>query len=175
MLGGSRVRPALFVLRGDNFCKAKGSKLLCVKPTLEDTLAFALQKHLGQQDKAGLPYIFHPIRVMENLGRDAGEDERMAALLHDVVEDCGVSLDDLRAQGFPDDVVDAVDLLTKNAEGQDDYRKAIERVASHPIARRVKIADLTDNLRLDRIPHPTEKDRARLEKYRTAKTFLEAL
>ena len=112
---------------------------------------------------------------MENLGKDATESERMAALLHDVVEDCDVSLDDLRAQGFPEDVVVAVDLLTKNEEGQDDYRKAIERVAPNPIARRVKIADLTDNLRLDRILNPTQKDRDRLEKYRAAKTFLEAL
>lgn len=166
---------SVFTLRADNFCRESGSKLLSVKPTLEDTLALALQKHRGQHDKAGLPYIFHPIRVMENLGRDATESERMAALLHDVVEDCDVSLDDLRAQGFPEEVVVAVDLLTKDEEGQGDYRKAIERVAANAIARRVKIADLTDNLRLDRIPNPTQKDRDRLEQYRAAKTFLEAL
>ena len=147
-----------------------------MKPTLENTLAFALQKHQGQLDKGGLPYIFHPIRVMENLGIDATQHERMAALLHDVVEDCDdVTIEDLRAERFPDEVVEAVDLLTKNEEGKRDYRKAIERVAPNPIARRVKIADLTDNLRLERIPNPTEKDRERLEKYRAAKTFLEAL
>ncbi|BCM90384.1 GTP pyrophosphokinase [Abditibacteriota bacterium] len=146
-----------------------------MKPTLEDTLLFAAEKHRGQRDKAGNPYIFHPIRVMENLGPKATESEQMAALLHDIVEDCGVSLDDLRARGYPEDVVGAVALLTKNDEGQRDYQKAIERVAPNPIARRVKIADLTDNLRLDRIPNPTPKDEGRLEKYRAAKAYLESL
>lgn len=146
-----------------------------MKPTLEDTLFFAAEKHRGQMDKAGQPYIFHPIRVMENLGPNATQSEQMAALLHDVVEDCGVTLDDLRTLGYPDEVVDAVELLTKNEEGERDYQKAIERVAPNAIARRVKIADLTDNLRLERIPHPTPKDEARLKKYRAAKAFLEAL
>ncbi len=146
-----------------------------MKPSLEETLLFAVQKHHGQRDKAGQPYIFHPIRVMENLGKDATESERMAALLHDIVEDCDVSLGDLSALGYPDEVVEAIALLTKNEEGQRDYQKAIERVAPNPIARRVKIADLTDNLRLDRIPHPTLKDEARLEKYLAAKAYLESL
>ncbi len=146
-----------------------------MNPTLEDTLIFAAQKHRGQTDKAGQPYIFHPIRVMENLGADASDEEKMAALLHDVVEDCGVSLDDLRGVGFSESVVVAVDHLTKTPEGERDYQKAIERAAKNPIARKVKIADLTDNMRLDRIAHPSEKDFERIKKYRRAKEFLESL
>ena len=144
-----------------------------MKPTLEDTLLFALEKHRGQTDKAGRPYIFHPIRVME-LVPNATEHEQMAALLHDTVEDCDVTLEDLRRLNYPEEVVVAVDLLTKNAQGEADYGRAIERVAPNPIARRVKIADLTDNSRLDRIAQPTAKDSERIEKYVAAKAWLEA-
>lgn len=141
--------------------------------TLEDALIYAAQKHSGQTDKSGKPYITHPLRVMNNLGLDATLEEQMAALLHDVVEDCGVSLDDLRAAGFAEAVVVAVDHLTKNAEGQRDYHKAIERAARNSISRRVKIADLTDNMNLERIANPSDEDRARVEKYRAAKAWLE--
>jgi len=146
-----------------------------MKPSLETTLEFATCKHKGQTDKTGRPYIFHPIRVMENLGPDASDEERMAALLHDVVEDCHVSLQDLREAGYPEAVVIAVDHLTKDAEGERDYSKAIERAARNPIALRVKIADLTDNSRRERIPHPTQADEERLEKYARALQFLKSL
>lgn len=146
-----------------------------MKPSLEDTLLLVVQKHCGQTDKAGAPYVFHPIRVMENLGASATEPQKMAALLHDVVEDCGVSLDDLRRLGYAEEVVEAVDHLTKNEEGERDYQLAIERAAGNPIARKVKIADLTDNMRRDRITHPTTKDEERLAKYAKAKAWLESL
>ena len=141
--------------------------------TLEDAIIYATNAHRGQRDKAGQPYITHPLRVMNNLGLDASLDEQMAALLHDVVEDCGVTLDDLRAAGFPPVVIKAVDHLTKNEEGERDYQKAIERAALNPIARRVKIADLTDNMNLARIAAPTEKDHERAAKYRATKVWLE--
>lgn len=146
-----------------------------MKPTLEDALLLAVCRHRGQTDKAGQPYVFHPIRVMGNLGQNASDEEKMAALLHDLVEDCGVSLDDLRRLGFPEAVAVAVDHLTKNPEGERDYQLAIERAAQDPIARKVKIADLTDNMDAHRIHEPSDKDRARLEKYRLAKAFLESL
>ncbi|HEX9996871.1 MAG TPA: HD domain-containing protein [Abditibacterium sp.] len=142
---------------------------------LEDALIFAAQKHRGQTDKAGAPYILHPLRVMGNLGRNASENERIAALLHDVVEDCGVSLEDLRAMGFDEEIVIAVDALTKRDDEKADYMKAIRRVAENPIARRVKIGDLTDNSDISRIANPSEKDLARIEKYREAKAFLEGI
>lgn len=124
--------------------------------TLEDALIFAVNAHRGHADKAGKPYITHPLRVMNNLGLNATLEEQMAALLHDVVEDCDISLEDLRAAGFPETVVVAVDHLTKNAEGLRDYQKAIERAALDPIATRVK------------------EEEKRAEKYRAAKAWLES-
>ncbi len=146
-----------------------------MKPTLEDALLLAVCRHRGQTDKAGQPYVFHPIRAMGNLGQDASDEEKMAALFHDLVEDCGVSLDDLRRLGYPESVVVAVDHLTKTEEGERNYQSAIERAARNPIALKVKIADLTDNMDLSRIDRPSDKDLARIEKYRRAKAFLESL
>lgn len=144
-------------------------------PTLNDALILAAQNHRNQFDKAGKPYILHPLRVMFNLGPDASENERIAAILHDIVEDTPITLENLREMGFCEEVVEAVDHLTKNAEGKADYQKAIERVARNPIAVEVKIADLTDNSDASRIENPTEKDRARIEKYARALEFLRPL
>ena len=141
--------------------------------TLEDTLIFATALHRGQFDKAGKPYITHPLRVMNNLGLDATLEEQMAALLHDTMEDCGVTRELLQSQGFPENVIAAVEHLTKDAAGLADYDRAIERVMLNPIAVKVKIADLTDNMDLTRIAAPTEKDWARVEKYKKAKARLE--
>ncbi|PQV62573.1 HD domain-containing protein [Abditibacterium utsteinense] len=143
-----------------------------MKPTLEDAIIFAAQKHRGQIDKAGAPYILHPLRVMASLGREAGETERIAAILHDVVEDCEVSLENLREMGFSDEAVEAIDARAKREDEKDDYMKAIRRAAQNAVARRVKIGDLGDNMDLSRLPNPTENDRARLEKYRAARQFL---
>jgi guanosine-3',5'-bis(diphosphate) 3'-pyrophosphohydrolase len=145
------------------------------KATFEDAVALAANSHKGQLEKAGTPYLLHPLRVMMSLGRSATEAERCAAVLHDVVEDCDVSFDDLRKAGFSEEVVEAVDALTKRPDEASDYMKAIRRVAQNPIARRVKLRDLADNLDLTRIPNPTDKDRARAEKYLLAQSFLEGL
>ena len=141
--------------------------------TLEDTLIFAANAHRGQTDKAGQPYILHPLRVMNNLGLNAPLEHQMAALLHDTMEDCGVTRQMLQEQGFPEEVIVAVEHLTKDAQGQADYNKAIERVMKNPIAVKVKLADLTDNMRKERIANVTQKDEDRLEKYRKAKERLE--
>jgi (p)ppGpp synthase/HD superfamily hydrolase len=141
--------------------------------TLEDAIALAADRHRGQRDKSGAPYILHPLRVMLGLGATATPEERMAAVLHDVVEDCDVTLDELRRLGFSAAVVAAVDGLTKRPEEETDYMAAIRRAAANPVARRVKMADLTDNLDLSRISSPTEKDFSRLERYRKALDFLE--
>jgi len=131
--------------------------------TLEDAIALAAKAHEGQKDKAGQPYILHPLRLMLKM---RSEKERMAAVLHDVVEDTDWTLDRLREEGYPEAVVQAVDCLTRRET--ESYEEFLARVKTSEIARRVKIADLEDNLDMSRIAHPTEKDLARMERYRKA-------
>jgi len=132
-------------------------------PTLEDALALALDAHRGQRDKAGQTYLLHPLRVMFRLET---ETERMVALLHDVVEDSPYTLERLRGLGYSEEVLGALDCLTKR-EGEP-YEAFIERVRPHPLARRVKLADLEDNMDVRRLPAVTEKDAQRLARYRAA-------
>lgn len=141
--------------------------------TLERAIALAATLHAGQVDKAGAPYILHPLRVMLRM---TTEEDRIAAVLHDVIEDCGVTPEVLLAEGFAPAVVDAISSLTKlTIDGQEEpYDGFIRRVAMNPIARRVKLGDLDDNMDLSRIAQPTSKDFARSEKYRKAKLALES-
>ena len=138
--------------------------------TLERAIAIAAVAHEGQVDKAGAPYILHPLRMMLAV---ATPEARMAAVLHDVVEDGDVTLEQLRAEGFPAAVVEAVDALTKREHEEDDYEAFIRRAALNPIAREVKLADLRDNSDLSRMAEPTEKDRTRIEKYKRAIAYLQ--
>ncbi|MCK9930727.1 HD domain-containing protein [Frankia sp. Mgl5] len=129
------------------------------RPSLEDAVALAARAHTGQLDKAGDEYIGHPLRVMGTVGRTApaaGVDPslaQMAAILHDVVEDSEVTLDDLAASGYPPAVVAAVDALShREGEPQEAY---LARVAADRIAVVVKRADMADNSdprRLGRLP-----------------------
>lgn len=135
--------------------------------SLERAIAIAAQAHAGQVDKAGQPYILHPLRVML---RVAGESERMAAVLHDVVEDSNVSLEDLAAEGFSGEVLAAVEALTKRPG--ETRLQAAHRAAAHSIARVVKLADNAENLDISRIPDPTERDFARLDEYRQVRAIL---
>lgn len=135
--------------------------------TLERAIVIAAEAHAGARDKGGAPYILHPLRL---LLRFEDTPAQMAAVLHDVVEDSDWTLDDLRAEGFPEAVVRAVEGLTRR-EGET-YEAFVQRAASDPLAARVKAADVEDNLDLSRIPEPTAKDRARLERYRQALAVL---
>ena len=120
-------------------------------------------------DKAGQPYVLHPLRMMLRL---TTPEERITAVLHDVVEDCSWTLDQLRAEGFSEAVIDAVAAVTR--QPHETYEAFVLRAAANPIGRRVKLADLADNSDLSRIANPTERDRKRLEKYRRAiKTIYE--
>ena len=130
---------------------------------IEEAIRIAAEAHRGQRDRGGAPYILHPLRVMLRVQTDA---ERMAAVLHDVVEDSAWTLDDLRARGFADEVVAAVDALSRR-QGED-YEAFVERAAAHPVARRVKIADLEDNLDLRRTGTVTARDAERLNRYLAA-------
>ncbi len=138
--------------------------------TLERAIAIALEAHGGAVDKGGHPYILHPLRVMLSL--DA-QDDRIAAVLHDVLEDSDWTAEGLRHEGFSETVLQALGALTKK-DGED-YLAFVRRAGSNAIARRVKLADLADNMNLDRLPQVTEKDRARLEKYRAAVALLREL
>jgi GTP diphosphokinase / guanosine-3',5'-bis(diphosphate) 3'-diphosphatase len=130
-------------------------------PTLERAIEIAAKAHAGQTDKAGQPYILHPLRVMMAV---SGAEEKIAAVLHDVVEDTSVTFQDLKIEGFSDQVLNAVFALTKTkGEARID---AAKRASQDPIARAVKIADVSDNMNLKRIANPTEKDLARVEEYR---------
>ena len=135
--------------------------------TLDDAIQVARRAHEGQLDQGGRPYIGHPLRVM---GALRGEHERMAAVLHDVVEDTPLTFNDLARERFPAAVIDAVRALTKQpGEKRID---AAHRAAANPIARKVKLADVGDNMDLSRIAAPTEKDYARLREYEQVRAIL---
>lgn len=133
------------------------------KTKLSRAIEIAVAAHDGQGDKAGAPYILHPLRVMLKMHTD---EERIVAVLHDVVEDSDWTFDALRNEGFSLTIIAALACVTK--QDGESYENFVQRAASNPIARRVKIADIEDNMDLSRIPNPTDADYARLEKHRRA-------
>ena len=139
-------------------------------PTLEDAIALAVEAHRGQTDKIGQPYVLHVLRVMFRCETDT---ERIVAVLHDVVEDTGRSFDDLRHLGYSEEVLAALDCVTKR-DGES-YEKFVERAAQNSVARRVKLADLEDNMDVRRLKQVTEKDAERLTRYVKAWRRLKAM
>jgi len=137
--------------------------------TLEKAIAIAAQGHEGQVDKGGAPYILHSLRVMLAV---EGEHAKMAAVLHDAIEDGVCDMGDLIRLGFPREVIDAVMALTR-PPGMSRL-DAARMAATNPIARVVKIADLKDNMDLSRIINPTARDHARLREYEEAMAVLKA-
>ena len=131
------------------------------KPTLQDAIALATKYHEGQVDKAGKPYISHPMRVMEKMML---EDEKIVAVLHDIVEDTNITLQDLKDRGYSDYIVNSIDCLSKR-DGES-YDKFVERTMTDTMASYVKLADLEDNMDLSRLKTVTEKDKARHKKYK---------
>jgi len=131
--------------------------------TLERAIAIAATAHTGQVDKGGAPYILHPLKVMLRM---TTLEERIVAVLHDVVEDCGVSLNDLREEGFSEEVLSAIESVTK-VPGES-YEDFVDRAAQNPIGRAVKLADLEENSDISRIASPGWEDLERIEKYRRA-------
>jgi (p)ppGpp synthase/HD superfamily hydrolase len=131
--------------------------------------AIAEHQHAGQVDKANCPYIEHPRRVMKAMNNDA---ERIVAILHDVIEDSDVTLDQLAAEGFPNYVLEALDSVTRKDD--ETYHSFVARAAKNAIGRRVKYADLQDNADLSRIEVPTAADLARTVKYQRAMAQLNA-
>lgn len=129
--------------------------------TLEKAIEIATEAHKGQYDKAGNDYIGHPLRVMD-MGRT--EEEKIVGVLHDVVEDTEWTFAQLAAEGFSQEVIDALQCVTKLSENEN-YDDFIERVKKNPLATAVKINDLSDNMDIRRLPYLSDKDVKRLKKY----------
>lgn len=129
-------------------------------------MKLAYKAHEGQEDKSGIPYVFHPLYVAERM-----EDELSAtvALLHDVLEDTSVTLGDLEAEGFPEEALTALKLLTRANAPYLDY---IRKLKDNPVARKVKLVDLAHNSDVSRLDRVTKADRERLELYAEAVKIL---
>jgi (p)ppGpp synthase/HD superfamily hydrolase len=139
--------------------------------TLERAIVIAAEGHAGTIDKAGAPYILHSLRVMLAMRE---KNDRIVGVLHDVVEDCaGWTLDRVRSEGFSEEVVEAINSVTKR-DGEE-YFSFVRRAAENPIGRKVKLADLKDNSDLARISNPTQRDFDRIEKYRDAIKIIEQI
>lgn len=149
--------------------------------SLARAIEIAAQVHRDQADKNGALYILHPLRVMMRFAGD--EPAMMAAVLHDVVEDSEWTPEHLRNEGFAEEVVDAVVALTKTEseepgkDATDEIKRAayfafIRRAAEHPIARRVKLADIEDNLDVCRLDVLDEETIERMRKYHEARKML---
>lgn len=138
---------------------------------LDKAIQIAVTAHRGQVDRGGEPYILHPMRVMIE---QKGRTEKICAILHDVIEDTDVTFEDLRREGFSEEVINALNALTKrDGEAYEDY---VARVVQNPIAMRVKLMDLTDNMDLSRLNITEPSDLKRFQKYEKAKAqILEAL
>lgn len=131
---------------------------------LARAIIIATLAHENQIDKAGEPYIFHPLRVMLSL---ESEDEKICGVLHDVIEDTNITIEYLIKQEFSNEIIQALEALTKKEnENYDDF---INRVLGNKLACYVKLEDLNDNMDLSRIKNPSEKDFKRVEKYKKAK------
>lgn len=127
---------------------------------LDRAIIVATRAHSGQTDRAGQPYILHPLRVMLKM---SSEEARIVAVLHDVLEDTDVTAHDLAAEGFSEEIVEAVQAMSRR-EGED-YQDFVRRAKQNSIARTVKIADIEDNMDPSRNTEPSVKDMERLSKY----------
>lgn len=147
-------------------------------PDLETTLAFIQMCHAGQVDKSGKDYWHHPVAVMNLLPEDATEDEKHVALLHDVIEDCGLGREDLECMGYNSHICDSVMLLSRPPAGAPDrptYKQFIKSIADsgNRTAIRVKIADNKHNSSPERIETLPPEDRGIGKRYANSISTLE--
>ena len=129
----------------------------------KQAIRLCFEAHKDQLDKSGLPYVFHPFHLAEQMTE---ENTVVAALLHDVVEDTPYTFDDLLAMGFGEEVVAALRLLTHDDAVP--YMDYVANIKANPIARAVKLADLRHNSDLSRLDAVDEKALRRCEKYAEA-------
>lgn len=130
-------------------------------------ITVAYNAHQGQLDRAGLPYILHPLHVAEQM---KDEDTCVVALLHDVIEDTDLTLENLREYGFTEAQIEGVRVMTR--EEDEDYFEYIRSVKTNPLALAVKLEDLKHNSDVTRIIEMTDRDLQRLEKYKKAMEIL---
>ena len=138
--------------------------------TLERAIEIARQAHAGQVDKGGADYIGHPLRVME---RGENEEQKIVGVLHDVVEDSDWTFEMLEEEGFTPDIIEALKCLTKVSEDEN-YDDFIARVMTNPLAVKIKLYDIEDNLDVSRLDSLTDADVARCKKYHHASDRLKA-
>ena len=130
-------------------------------------LKLCFEAHKDQVDKTDMPYVFHPFHLAEQMD---DELSTICALLHDVVEDTPLTLEDLSERGFPPEEIEALKLLTHDDSVP--YREYVEKIAENPTAKKVKIADLRHNSDLTRFDFVDEKTRERCKKYQQALVLL---
>ena len=130
-------------------------------------LKLSFEAHKDQVDKSGMPYVYHPFHLAEQMET---EETVIVALLHDVIEDTDYTLEDIRAMGFPDSVIEALALMTHDKSVH--YMDYVANIKSNPIAKAVKLADLKHNSDLSRLDVVDEKAQQRAEKYRQAIALL---
>lgn len=130
-------------------------------------LKLCFEAHNEQVDKTGLPYVFHPFHLAEQM---QDEISTVCALLHDVVEDTDITLSDLADMGYPDEVIEVLRLLTHDPSVP--YMDYVAKIAENQVAKRVKIADLTHNSDNTRLDYIDEYAKARCEKYKRALELL---
>lgn len=135
--------------------------------TIEKAIALASIAHEGQKDKGGAPYILHPLKIM--MAMDT-ENEKILAVLHDVLEDTDLTITDLIEEGLPGELVEPLLLLTR--EPGVSYRKYLEALVQNPLSTKVKLADLSHNSDLTRIPSPTLADYKRVQEYQRYQQYL---
>ncbi len=131
-------------------------------------LKLSFEAHKYQVDKSGMPYVFHPFHLAEQMET---EDTVIVALLHDVVEDTNYTLDDIKAMGFSRSIIEALTLLTHDAKIP--YMEYVAKIKDNPIAKAVKLADLKHNSDLSRLEIVDDKAIKRAEKYKQAIALLE--
>lgn len=139
-------------------------------PMTRKAMRIAYEAHAGQVDKTGMPYIYHPAHLAEMM---PDEDSTITALLHDVVEDTPITIEQLAEEGFNETILTALRLLTHHPA--DRYMDYISQLSTCPLARRVKLADLRHNSDVSRLDTVNEKAVQRLEKYDRAIRLLEAI
>ena len=138
-------------------------------PITKKALKLCFKAHKDQTDKSGMPYVFHPFHLAEQMKDEA---TTVVALLHDVVEDTEITIDDLQKMGFSQEVLEAIALMTHNDEVP--YMEYVARIKTNPIARAVKLADLKHNSDMTRLESITPYDKERARKYKRAIRLLKA-